>query len=45
MLVKLVHYEKKEEERDKNGFLADFFLASRVLEGTFEGTTVMVYAV
>ncbi len=26
-------------------FLVDFFLASRVLEGTFEGTTVMVYAV
>ncbi len=25
------------------GFLADFFLASRILEGTFEGTTVMVY--
>ncbi len=25
-------------------FLADFFLPSRVLEGTFEGTTVMVYA-
>ncbi len=42
-----VHYEKKkeEEERRKNtkmAFLADFFLASRVLEGTFEGTTVMV---
>ncbi len=38
---------KKEEERkkeDKNGLLADFFLPSRVLEGTFEGTIVMVYA-
>ncbi len=38
--------EKKKERRKKTkmAFLADFFLASRALEGTFEGTTVMVYA-
>ncbi len=35
---------KKERKKTKMAFLAGFFLASHVLEGTFEGTTVMVYA-
>ncbi len=32
-----VHYEKKERKKTKMASLADFFLASRVLAGTFEG--------
>ncbi len=39
-----VYEKKKERKKTKMAFLAYFFLASRVLAGTFEGTTVMVYA-
>ncbi len=40
----IMRRRKKERKKTKMAFLADFFLASRILEGTFEGTTVMVYA-